>query len=69
MYDDNVCFKTEYGKMETVGPVDVPGTEVRWVVGSGTDAYNEAGEYLGVGNPGTREYIEVQPLNVQWEEY
>jgi len=68
LFEDNVCFKTEYGAMETVGPVNVPGNEIRWTCGSRADAYNSAGEHFCVGTPESRERVMVQPLIAQWEE-
>lgn len=58
-----VCLKTAYGAMETVGPVHVPGSEVRWTVGGKPDAYNSAGERFCGGKDAL-----VQPLEVRWEE-
>ena len=69
LFENNVCFKTEYGKMETVGPVNVPGSEVRWTCDSRTDAYNGTGEYFCVATPEEREKLLVQPLDWVWEEY
>lgn len=69
LHENTVCFKTEYERMETDGPVDVPGDKIRWKMGKGTDAYNSVGEHFCVGTPGTREEIKVQPLEAQWEDY
>lgn len=58
-----LCLKTEYGAMETVGPVNVPGSEVRWTVGHRVDAYNSAGERVCAS-----EDVLVQPVVARWEE-
>jgi len=68
LYENTVCFKTEYGAMELVGPANVAGTEIRWTCGLRTDAYNSAGEHFCVGHPDERDKILVQPLVAQWEE-
>ena len=47
LFDGSVGFKSEYGAMETVGPTNVPGPEVRWTVGNNPDAYcADSGEYF-----------------------
>lgn len=69
LYEDTVCYKTEYERMEPDGPVNIPGDKIRWKMGTGTDAYNSAGEHFCVGTPEEREKIMVQPLEEQWEEY
>lgn len=68
LFENSIYFKTEYEKMETIGPVDVPGNEIRWVHGKYTDAYNYAGEHFCHGTPEEREHIMVQPLSWGWTE-
>jgi len=71
LWEDSVCFKTEYGGMECSNP-GVPGPEVKWTVGNHSDPYNEAGEHFwggGVTDKDEREKLMVQPLVAKWEEY
>ena len=68
LYQDNVCFKTEYGAMEPVGPRNVPGPEMRWTCWIRTAAYNGAGEHFCVEHPEARERLIVQPLAWVWED-
>lgn len=63
VWEGNLCFKTEYKAMETVGPTNVPGSDVRWVAGNRIDAYNKAGEHFCRG-----EDIEVQPAIAVWDD-
>jgi hypothetical protein len=67
LHGNEVCFKTEYGRMETTGPVNVPGSEVRWICGPCTDAYCESGEHFCVTTSDERELLMVQPLEYRWE--
>jgi len=67
---DALCFKTEYGAMETAGPTNVPGSEMRWTVGSQSDVYCSSGESFW-GGATTKEEVEklqVQPVAVEWSE-
>jgi hypothetical protein len=68
LHRDSVGFKTEYRAMESVGPTNVPGDEVRWRAGRHPDAYCESGEYLCTADPTTRDEIMVQPLVASWED-
>lgn len=66
LFDGALGFKTEYGAMETVGPVDVPGDQVRWTVGRYPDAYVMAsGEYFwgGTSRREDRAALLVSPLD------
>jgi hypothetical protein len=57
-------FKTEYRAMETVGPVDVPGDEIRFRVGRWSECYVVAsGEAFwgGVTTHEEREALLVRP--------
>lgn len=59
-------LKTEYGAMEAVGPVNVPGDDVRWKVGSGIEVYvAESGEAFwgGASTKDAREALLVYPLS------
>lgn len=61
-------FKTEYGSMETVGPVDVPGSQIRWRVGRWPDAYvMESGEVFwgGTKTQEERAALLVRPCDVR----
>ena len=65
--DGHLGLKTEYGAMETVGPTNVPGSEVRWVVGREPEAYVAAsGEYFwgGASTHEKRREVMVKPIDV-----
>ena len=64
-YKGALGFKTEYGAMETVGPTNVSGSEIRWTVGRYPDAYClDTGEHFcgGAANKDARAALIVQPL-------
>lgn len=64
-FNGNIGFKSEYGSMETVGPVNIPGDQVRWRVGNGPDAYvADSGEYFwgGAKTKADRDTLIVRPL-------
>jgi len=71
VYEESLCFKTEYGSMESLGPKGAPGKDVKWQVGNHSDVYNEGGESFwgGVKTKEERDELEVQPVMVSWEEY
>lgn len=61
--NDQLCFKTEYGAFKSVGDTKVPGDQIKWTVTHDVDAYNSAGEHMGV-----KEDEMVQPVIATWEE-
>lgn len=68
LFNGNVGFKSEYGAMETVGPTNIPGPEVRWTVGNNPDAYcADSGEYFwgGVKTRVERNSLIVRPMYPQ----
>lgn len=69
LYNDTVGFKTDYNAMEPVPPVNVPGDQLRWKVGTHPDAYNSAGENFCVGTKDETDRQFVQPLDWMWEEF
>ncbi len=67
LFNGNLGFKTEYRSMETVGPTNVPGPDVRWVVGSEPDAYcMGSGEvwWGGATHKADRAALLVEPVDV-----
>lgn len=65
-FNDILGFKTEYGAMRTVGPVNVPGDQVRWTVSHWPDAYVMAsGEYFwgGTSTHEDRAKLMVEPID------
>jgi len=66
MFDGCLGLKTEYGGMETIGPVDCPGSEIRWTVGRYSDVYvADSGETFwgGVADKDAREDLLVRPID------
>lgn len=66
LFEGRLGFKTEYGAMETVGPVNVPGDQVRWTVGNGIDVYVMAsGEVFwgGAKSKEERDKLLVTPID------
>lgn len=60
-------LKTEYGAMETVGPTNIPGSEVRWTVGNRPDAYcADSGEHFwgGAKTQEERSALMVEPIEL-----
>jgi hypothetical protein len=67
VYEGQLCFKTQYGPFESVGPVNIPGNEIQWKMAQGrSDVYNSAGEHFH--GPEKEDTI-VQPVVFRWEEY
>jgi hypothetical protein len=65
-FGDTIGFKTEYRGMETVGPIEVPGDQVRWVVGNHSDAYVvESGEsfWAGASSRAAGDDMLVEPID------
>lgn len=66
-FGDTIGFKTEYRGMETIGPVEVTGSEIRWVVGRHSEVYIvESGEAFwgGVRTKDAREDLIVTPISL-----
>ena len=66
LFNGTLGFKTEYRGMETVGPVDVPGDQVRWRVGKHSEVYVvSSGEVFwgGVTTKDDREALLVTPVD------
>ena len=62
-----IGFKTEYRGMDTVGPTDVPGSQIRWAVGRHSEVYVvESGEAFwgGTSRKDDREELMVTPISV-----
>lgn len=60
-------FKTEYCGMETVGPIEIPGDQVRWTVGNHSDVYVvESGEtfWAGAADRAARDELMVEPIDL-----
>ncbi len=65
MFEGSLGFRTEYGAMRTVGPVDVPGDQIRWTVSRWPDAYClDTGEAFwgGAATQEARASLIVQPM-------
>lgn len=68
LFNGTLGFKTEYRGMETVGPVNVPGDQVRWRVGTHSEVYvASSGEAFwgGVTKKDDREALLVTPVDVE----
>ncbi len=66
-FGDTLGFKAEYGAMQTIGPRDVPGDQIRWTVGRWPDAYCvSSGEYFwgGAKTQEARAALMVEPVDL-----
>ncbi|MBP7704181.1 MAG: hypothetical protein KA105_02710 [Caulobacter sp.] len=65
LFGKTLGLKTEYGAMETVGPVHIRGDDIRWRVGTGLEVYvGQSGEVFwgGVRTKAAREALMVRPV-------
>lgn len=68
LFEGALGFKTEYCAMEAIGPVNVPGSQVRWRVGKWPDAYcMDSGEVFwgGTTTHEDRAALLVEPVDVR----
>lgn len=70
VHGETVGLKTEYGAMESDGPMGSCGTELHWICGGGVDAYCDSGERFcgGVRSREEAEALLVQPVAARWVE-
>jgi hypothetical protein len=67
LFEGTLGFKTEYGATRAIGPVNVPGDQIRWIVTDWPDAYcMESGEYFwgGTTSHEERARLLVEPVDV-----